>query len=164
MRPATIPRPIERGSPPRKVALPPAGAGQRSVERTPPRPRLTARAAYCTTISRSFDGPLRPHAFCARTRTKKFPGGASATTTGTALPVEPEKRSARPAAEPASMMYTSGAPPADGADQCIVTTRPFNEKLKFVGVPGRTHVPTVTCDSAEGALAPASLVAMTRQK
>jgi hypothetical protein len=56
----------------------------------------------------SFDGGLRPHAFCARSRTKKVPGGAW-TTKDVASPPRGTDTKVWPGAPPASSWYPSTA-------------------------------------------------------
>src|SRR5215470_5590766 len=61
----------------------------------------------------SFDGPLTPAPFFARTRTKYVPAGTLSTfSAGAGFPVSTFARSVRPLADPASTTYDEGGSPA----------------------------------------------------
>lgn len=100
----------------------------------------TNRAPTMTLIS--FDGPLTPAPFFARTRTKYVPAGTpSAISARSALPVSKFARSVNVVAEPASTTYEDGASPATGACHVRLTVAPTTMPMSPDGVVGATSAP-----------------------
>jgi hypothetical protein len=94
----------------------------------------TPHGASPTVTTTSFDGPLAPTSFRARTRTKYVPSGtfetvSSGATTGKLAMAGPALTSA------ASIWKLDGAGP-EPADQVIVTVLPETSASKPKGAPG----------------------------
>src|SRR5438552_4670087 len=121
---------------------------------------------YGTTTVISFDGPLVPHAFLARIRTKYLPAPTPVALSDVALPPRSLlTRFVEPGADPASRTYDVGWPPA--APHTSVTVWPATVAESPPGTCGAAPhpdelPPTVSCTSFDGALTAALFAARTR--
>jgi hypothetical protein len=113
----------------------------------------------------SFEGPLVPAEFLARTRAKYVPTPtAGAKNVVAVLPVPKLAKLLAPVEDPASMTYVVGMPPVLGAFQDKETLKPLTPARKLDGVPGASMLnPTVIAISSEVA-DPDELIAVTRKK
>lgn len=116
----------------------------------------------------SFDGPLTPYTFAARTRTKYVPAGTPVAENAVALlPVFEVAMLLRPDAVPACRMYVVGAHPPAGAFHDICNVDPLTNPPKPLGAFGAFVQPppeptTRTASLEGGPLTPPALSARTR--